>query len=130
MLPEPSKEPSPGKRGTTLGQKKVSEKRLCATKLLPNFWRGKTRWVDSSCADCPGFPVLGAGDAPPPELHPGASECAPGLAFAFKALRANSWICRPQLPYHPSKTGRTAHVFAAQGVTHRVFWHDLPLTPK
>ena len=58
-------------------------------------------WVDQSCADCPGFPVPRAGDAPPPELHPGASECAPGLAFVFMALRANSWICCPQLPYHP-----------------------------
>ena len=28
-------------------------------------------------------PVLSAGGAPPPEVHPGASECAPGLAFAF-----------------------------------------------
>ena len=25
--------------------------------------QGKTPWVDQSCADCPGFPVLGAGDA-------------------------------------------------------------------
>ena len=58
---------------------------------------------DQSCADCPGFPVLGAGDAPPPELHPGAPKCAPGLAFALMALRANSWICCPQLPYHPCK---------------------------
>ena len=83
------------------------------------FNQGKTPWVDQSCADCPGFPVMGAGDAPPPEFHPGASECAPGLAFAFMALRANSWICCPQLPHHRPKTGLTAHVFAAQGVTHR-----------
>ena len=69
------------------------------------FCQGKTAWVDQSCAECPGFPVLGAGDAPPPELHPGASECAPTLACAFMALRANSLICCPQLPCHPSKNG-------------------------
>ena len=57
--------------------------------------------------------------APPPELHPGASDCAPGLAFAFMAFRANSWICCPQLPCTSAKTGRTAHVLTAQGGTHR-----------
>ena len=37
-----------------------------------------------SCADCPGFPVLGAGDDPHVlSFSPGASESAPGLAFAF-----------------------------------------------
>ena len=40
----------------------------------------------------------GAGHAPPPELHLGASECAPGLAFAVMVLRANSWICSPSFP--------------------------------
>ena len=75
--------------------------------------QGKTPWVDQSCADCPGFPVLGAGDAPPPELHPGASKCAPGLAFAFTALRANSWICCPQLPDHPSKNGTHSTCFCS-----------------
>ena len=32
--------------------------------------QGKTPWVDQACADRPGFPVLGAGGAPPPKLHP------------------------------------------------------------
>ena len=58
----------------------------------PRKIRERPPWVDQSCADCPGFPVLSAGDAPPPELRPGASERAPGLAFAFMALRAHSWI--------------------------------------
>ena len=71
---------------------------------------GKDPLVDQSCADCPGFPVLGAGDAPPPELHPGASECAPGLAFDF-------WI---SFPTTRAQEGRTIHVFAAQGGTHTV----------
>ena len=77
--------------------------------------QGKTPWVDQSCADCPGFPVLGAGDAPRPKLHPGASECAPGLTFAFMALRANSWICCPQLPYHPFKNGTHTTCFCSTG---------------
>ena len=75
--------------------------------------QGKTPWVDQSCADCPGFPALGAGDAPPPEVHPGASERAPGLAFAFMALQANSWICCPQLPYHPCKSGTHSTCFCS-----------------
>ena len=41
------------------------------------------------------------------------------LAFAFMASQANSWICCPQLPSTRGKTGRTAHVFAAQGGTHQ-----------
>ena len=39
-------------------------------------FQGKTPWVDQSCADWPGFPVLSAGDAAPPELHPRALNCA------------------------------------------------------
>ena len=73
--------------------------------------QGKTSWVDQSCADCPGFPVLSAGHAPPPELHPGASECALGLAFSFMPLRANSSISCPQLPYHPCENGTHRTIF-------------------
>ena len=60
-------------------------------------------WIDSACADCPGFLIPGAAGAQPPELHPGASDCAYELAFAFMVLRTNSWICCCQLPYHPCK---------------------------
>ena len=71
---------------------------------------GKDPWVDQSCADCPGFPVLGAGHAPPPELHLGASECAPGLAFAFMALRANLGSAAPtSLP--PVQKRDAQHMF-------------------
>ena len=95
-------------------------------------------WVDRSCPDCPGFPVLGAGDVPPPELHPGASECAPALAFAFMALRANSWICLPQLPDHPSKNGTHSTCFCSTrghtlikfcSLTDSCFVAYLPQTP-
>ena len=33
--------------------------------------------------------------------------------------RTFAWICCPQLPHHPCKTGCTAQVFAAQGGTRR-----------
>ena len=49
---------------------------LLTTFPLQGGIRLGTPWVDQSCADCPGFPVLGAGDTPPPELHPGAPVCA------------------------------------------------------
>ena len=88
---------------------------LCVCNAIWTSYQGKTPWVDQSCADCPGFLVLGVGDAPPPELHPGASECAPGLAFAFMALRANSWICCPQLPHHPSKNRTHNTCFSSTG---------------
>ena len=50
-----------------------------------------------------------------PELHPGASKRAPGLPFAFMALQANSWICCPQLPYHPCKNGTHSTCFGSTG---------------
>ena len=87
--------------------------------LFSKKTQGKTPWIDQSCADCPGFPVLGAGHAPPAELHLGASGCAPGLAFAFMTLRANLGSAAPNFPTTRAKTGRTAHVFAAQGGTRR-----------
>ena len=39
----------------------------------------------------------------------------PGLAFAFMALRAKSWICFPQLPYHPCKDGTHSTCFCSTG---------------
>ena len=73
----------------------------------------KTPCVDQSCADCPGFLVLGAGDAPPPELHPGASKCAPGLALALMPFEQNFWICCPQLAYHRCKNGTHSTCFCS-----------------
>ena len=69
---------------------------------------GERGFCKGSCADCPGFPVPGAGDAPPPELHPGASERAHGLAFAFMTLQA------------PLQKRDAQHMFLEQkGGTHR-----------
>ena len=51
------------------------------------IFRGKSPWVDQSCADCPGFPVLGAGDAPSSRAHPGASEYG-GVSQVNAALSA------------------------------------------
>ena len=57
----------------------------------------------------------GASGVPARELHPGASVCAPELAFASWPLRAYSWICCPQLCSTRAKPGHTAQVFATQG---------------
>ena len=70
-------------------------------------------WVDQSCADCPGFLVLSARDAPPPKLHPGASECS------SRALQANSWICCP-LPPTPKQD--TQHMFLQHEGAHTEFF--------
>ena len=68
--------------------------------------------VVSTCADCPGFP---------------ASARSLRLCFWTSICRtfprAFAWICCPQLPHHPCKTGRTAQVFAVQGGTHRAKGH-------
>ena len=63
--------------------------------------------------------------APPPELHSGASNCAPELAFAFMALRANFWICYPPLPYLPCKNRTHSIYFSARGGTRRLL-HPRP----
>ena len=59
---------------------------------------------------CPGF-----------HLGLGPSDCSPGLAFCFFHGPLDiAWICSPQLPPTTrAKTGRTAHVFRAQGGTRR-----------
>ena len=54
--------------------------------ILPLQVSRDMKSIDQACADCPGFLVPDAGAAPPPELHPGASDCASELAFAFMAL--------------------------------------------
>ena len=78
--------------------------------------QGKTPWVDSACADCPGFLVLGA-------AHPLASTfvwepqlVSPGLAFGSWALGHLLGSARSS-PTSRAKTGRTAQSFAAQGGT-------------
>ena len=60
------------------------------------------------CCSCPGF-----------HLRLGASDDSPGLAFCFVGPWTFSWICCPQLPQHPCKTGRPAQVLTAQGGTRR-----------
>ena len=78
--------------------------------ILPNpgMHQGKNLSVDQACADCSGFLVPGTGGAPPPKLHPGTSDCVPELAFAFMALRANSWICCPPASLPPAQKKRDA----------------------
>ena len=88
------------------------------TLAIPEKFQGKTPWVDSACADCPGLLVLGA--VPGFHLRLGASDCSSGLAFCLVGPWRFAWISRPHLPHHRTKTKkRTAHVFAAQGGTRR-----------
>ena len=66
-------------------------------------YQGKTPWVDSACADCPGFSGPGWCSCPRLHLRLGASDCSPRLAFCFTGPWKFAWICCPQLPYHPCK---------------------------
>ena len=77
--------------------------------------QGKTTWVDSACADCPGFLGPGCCSCPSFHLRLGASDCSPGLAFCFMGPWTFAWICCSR-----AKTGRTAHVFTAQEGTRRL----------
>ena len=90
--------------------------RFCGLALIQR----KTPWVDSACADCPGFSGPGCCSCPGFHLRLGASDCCSGLAFCFMGPWTFAWICCLQLPCHPCKTGRTAHVFTAQGGTRRL----------
>ena len=105
------------------------ENETCGGFLVANFQsvfpgkiQGKTPWVDSACADCPGFWVLAPWVLLLPRLPPSSRSLGlfPGLAFCFMGPWTFAWICCPQFPYYPcKKTGRTAHVFTAQGGTRR-----------
>ena len=77
---------------------------LSTSAFTMRMFQGKTPWVDSACADCPGSLVPGATGAGF-QLHLGASDCAPELAFCFMGPWTFAWICCAQLPYHPCKNG-------------------------
>ena len=75
-----------------------------------------------ACADCPcpGFLVLVSAPAPAATLvsEPQIAPCASILLYGPLEI---AWVCCPQLPHHPCKNGRTAHVFTAQAGTRRCF---------
>ena len=74
--------------------------------------QGKTPWVDQACADCPDFPVLGAGGARPPKLHPEVtrtSDCAPELAFAFMVHSSTFLDLLPPAPLPPMQKREAQH---------------------
>ena len=60
------------------------------------------------CCSCPGF-----------HLGLGASDCSPGLAFCFTGPWTLLGSAACSSPTIRAKTGRTAHVFTAQGGTRR-----------
>ena len=76
--------------------------------------RGKTPWVATACADCPGF---GPGFCPWPGFRPrlGASGCASGLAFCFTGPWTFLGSAARSSPTTRAKTGRTAHVLQHRG---------------
>ena len=57
--------------------------------------QGKTSWVDSECADCPGFSGPACCSCPGFHLRLGASDCSPRL-FCFVGPWTFAWICCPQ----------------------------------
>ena len=71
----------------------------------------KTPWVDSACADCPGFLVRGAADAPPPPSSRSISLCP----WASILLHGPLNICLDLLPAAPPPP--IQQVFTAQGRT-------------
>ena len=85
----------------------------------------KTPWVDSTCADCPGFLVLGAAPSTASTVRLGASDCSPGLAFCFLAPWAFPWICCPQLPYRPFENGTHSTCFYSTGGYHTTIAPDV-----
>ena len=83
------------------------------------FYPGNTPWVAPACADCPGFLVLVSASSPGCHLGLGASDCSPGLAFCFTDPWRLLGSAARSSPATREKTGRTAHVFTAQGGTPR-----------
>ena len=55
--------------------------------------QGKTPLVDSACADCPGFGVLGVAPAPASTFVSEPQDSSAGLAFCFMGPSTFGWIC-------------------------------------
>ena len=81
--------------------------------------QGNNPWVDSACADCPGFLLPGAAPAPPSPFVLGLRL----FPWASILLHGPLDICLDVVPAAPlppgAKTGRTAHVFTVQRGTRR-----------
>ena len=82
---------------------KCKKQHIKAKHFVANYrlFQGKTPWIDSACADCPGFwcwvrLVLGS------QLYPAASDCAPELAFAAEPLGHLDML--RTAPHHLCKT--------------------------
>ena len=83
--------------------------------FLPRETQGKTPWVDPTCADSPGFLVLGAAPAPASSFVSEPQIVPHVLAFCFMGLWTFAWICCPQLPHHPYKNGTHSTCFYSTG---------------
>ena len=108
----------PRGQGLRLGPLRSKNAAFCGWRL--HAFQGKTPCIDQTCADCPGFPVLGPGDAPPSQAS-GASNCAPGLHLLSCPFEQILGSAAPSFPTTRAKTGHTAHDFASQGGAHRTF---------
>ena len=73
--------------------------------------RGKTAWVDSACAECPGFLVLGAAGALAPFIIQEPQQSAPELAFAYDPLEELLGSAATSSPATRAKMGRTRYKF-------------------
>ena len=74
------------------------------------FGQGKTTWVDSACADYPGFLVPRAAGTRLPASSKSLRLC-PRASICCRAPWTFAWICCSQLPHHPCKAEHTHHKF-------------------
>ena len=81
--------------------------------------QGKTSWVDSACADCPGFLIRGAAGA-----HIPASSQERQIVPCM-APSPFDWICCTQIDNHPCSNGTNSTTFCAQGDAHQEFHQQI-----
>ena len=96
----------------------TSSEDLCSSGMWLPASQGNIPWVDSACADCPGFLGPGAAGARLPALSRSLRLC-PRSSICFMAPWTFAWICCPRLPYHLCKNVTHSTSVTIQGYTHR-----------
>ena len=92
---------------------------------------GKTPWVDSACADCPGFLVPGSAPVPGFHLGLGASDCSPGIAFCFAGPWTLLGSAARSSPTTRARKGRSAHTcLHGTGEAHAEDWFAGPTSEE